>query len=179
MPLILLAVAEAEAGAGEHGHAKGAKEVDPGVHINAVQLVNGEAFRRDILADIRELTDEAKKQIVKKCHTCSQDFRNEWETRMIERMNASDCADIYVRVYERYFTAAELAELIALNQNQSPKRLGLSAPLKGKMSYVLLSITNETLRGCSQIVIKRANEIFAEIQRDHTESVRIPSKPDK
>ena len=43
-------------------------------------------------------------------------FRDEWKKRFLERSNLQDYLDVYVRVYEKHFTDAEINELIALQK---------------------------------------------------------------
>jgi hypothetical protein len=49
--------------------------------------------------------------MIEKCQRCTHEFRDEWEKRFLELSKLQDYHDVYVRVYEKYFTDAEINEL--------------------------------------------------------------------
>src|SRR5580700_8933879 len=85
-----------------------AKKVDPKLHADAVRLVEISGAKQSLQDNFKQLVDDGVKQMMEKCERCTPEFRDEWKKRFLERSNLQDYLDVYVRVYEKYFTDAEI-----------------------------------------------------------------------
>jgi hypothetical protein len=164
----------------EPGEAAAAKKVDPKLHADAVKLVEVSGAKQRIRDNLKQMVSEGKKQMMEKCPRCTPEFGDEWEKRFLERININDFLDVYVRVYEKYFTDAELNELIALQKEKETSKTASPSPaLKEKLTSVMPSVMGDSVGGCSQIGAKLGAEIAGEIEREHPEYIRPPAKEDK
>jgi len=153
-----------------------AKKVDPKLHTDAIKLVEVSGAKQRIQDSLEKNVDEAQKDMMNKCQGCAPEFGSEWNKRFIERTNINDYLDVWVRVYEKYFTDAEINELIALVKDTSKPP---SAPLKEKLSAVMPSLLADVMGDCAKIGAKLGAEIAAEIEREHPEYVKPPAKSAK
>ena len=109
----------------------------------------------DLNHSVRVETAVASK-VDPKLHRCNEarrsttEFAEDWEKRFAERINVDDFLDLYARVYEKYFTDAEICELIVL-QRKTPKTAKPSPSLAEKLKSVMPLVKRDFLNGCSQI----------------------------
>ena len=114
--------------------------------------------------------------MMEKCPRCTPEFGEEWEKRFLERTNVEDYVNVYVRVYEKYFTDQEMAELIALQNDKKASVTAVPSPaLKEKLTSVMPSVLSETMGGCAQVGAKLGAEVGMEVERDHPEYIKPPS----
>jgi hypothetical protein len=118
--------------------------------------------------------DEAQKEIMDKCQVCAPEFGKEWKRRFLERTNINDYLDVYIRAYEKYFTDAEINELIAL-QKETSKTAVPSPALKEKLTAVMPELMADAIGDCGKIGAKLGAQIGAEIEREHPEYMKSPA----
>lgn len=152
------------------------KKVDPKLHADAVRLVEVSGAKQRLRENFSQLVDDGVKQIMEKCERCTPEFRDEWKKRFLERSNLQDYLDVYVRVYEKYFTDAELNELIALQKDKASSKAASPSPaLKEKLTSVMPDVMGDSMGGCAKIGAKLGAEIGSEIEREHPEYMKPPS----
>jgi hypothetical protein len=87
---------------------------------------------------------------------------------------------VYVHVYEKYFTDAELTEMIELQkQMQHSQPANPSPELKKKLESVMPSLMADSVAECARIGTKLGSEIGGEIEREHPEYTKQPPKQEK
>jgi hypothetical protein len=155
-----------------------AKQIDPKLHADAIQLVEVSGAKQRLQGGLTENVAKGKKQMMETCPTCAPAFAEEWEKRMLERIKVNDFLDVYVRVYEKYVTDEEITESIALQSaNKNEQTVEPSPALKQKLTSVMPSLMGEALGGCAQIGAKLGGEIGAEIEKEHPEYVKAKAQP--
>jgi len=178
--LALTFFANAQAPTGEApkpNNTPGIKNVDPQLHDDAIKLVEISGVKERIQGGLPQMVEAGKKQMMENCQACTPAFVDEWGKRMLERTNVNDFVDVYVRVYEKYFTDAEISELIALRKaSKQSQTTGPSPLLKQKLASVMPSVMADTLGGCAQVGAKLGAEIGDEIGREHPEYMRKPDR---
>jgi len=85
-----------------------------------------------------------------KCQGCAPEFGKEWKRRFLERTNINDYLDVYVRAYEKYFTNAEINELIVL-QKETSKTAVPSPALKERLTAVMPELMADAIGDCGKI----------------------------
>jgi hypothetical protein len=157
-----------------------AKKVDPKLHADAVKLVEASGARERVKGSLKQTVEEGKKKIVEKCSTCDSAFADEWGKRMLERLKVDDFLDVYVQVYEKYFTDDEINELISLQRtNENSQTPEPSAALKAKLASVMPSVMGDAVGGCAKIGAKLGGEIGAEIEKEHPEYLKAKAQANK
>lgn len=152
-------------------------KVDPKLHADAIKLVEVSGAKQSIQDSLEKLVDEGEKSVMDKCQRCTPEFGKEWRKRFLERTNINDYLAVYVRVYEKYFTDAEINELITLQKE--PSGATPSPALKAKLTAVMPSAMADSIGDCSKIGAKLGAEIGAEVEREHPEYVKPPSHSSK
>jgi len=181
LALTLLATAQAPIHKpSEPGESATAKKVDPKLHADAIRLVEVSGAKQRLQDSFKQTVDEGVKQMMEKCPRCTPEFADEWRKRFLERSNLQDYLDVYVRVYERYFTDAEINELIALQRDKGTSKAASPSPaLKEKLTSVMPSVMGDAVGGSAQIGAKLGAEIGSEIEHEHPEYMRPPADKDK
>ena len=157
-----------------------AKKVDPKLHADAIKLVEASGAKQRLQDNFKQMVDEGVKQMMEKCDRCTPQFGEEWRKRFLERSNLQDYLDVYVRVYEKYFTDAEIGELIALQKDKGTSKAAEPSPaLKEKLTSVMSSVMGDSMGGCAQIGAKLGTEIGSEIEREHPEYLKPPADKNK
>jgi hypothetical protein len=175
--LLLLALAlsaEAQSPAAKapaKDEASASKSVDPKLHADAIKLVEVSGAKQRIQDNFASLLDEAQKMMMDRCPRCTPEFGKEWRRRFQERTNIDDYLDVYARVYEKYFTDAEINELIGL-QKQAPAGASLSPALTEKLTSIMPSVLADSVGECSKLGAKLGGEIAGEIEREHPEYLK-------
>lgn len=146
-------------------------KVDPKLHVDAVRLVEISGAKQQLQDGLEKMVDEAQKAMMDKCQGCAPEFGKEWKQRFLERTNINDYLDVYVRAYEKYFTDAEINELIGL-QKDPPKIATPSPALKEKLTAVMPELIADVIGDCGKIGAKLGAQIGAEIGREHPEYVK-------
>jgi hypothetical protein len=160
----------------EPGESTIAKKVDPKLHADAVSLVEVSGARQRLQDNIKQMVDEGAKQMMEKCQRCTPEFRDEWGKRFLERSNLQEYLDVYVRVYEKYFTDTEINELIALQKSKGTSKAASPSPaLKEKLASVMPDVMGDSMGGCAKIGAKLGAEIGGEIEREHPEYMKPPA----
>jgi len=153
-----------------------AKKVDSKLHADAVRLVEVGGAKQRLQDNFKQMVDEGAKQMMEKCQRCTPEFRDEWKKRFLERSNLQDYLDVYVRVYEKYFTDAEINELIALQKDKGTSKAASPSPaLKEKLTSVMPDVMADSIGDCAKIGAKLGGEIGSEIEREHPEYVKPPA----
>jgi hypothetical protein len=156
-----------------------AKQIDPKLHADAIKLVEVTGAKQRLQGGLTENVAKGKTQMMETCPKCAPAFADEWEKRMLERIRVNDFLDVYVRVYEKYFTDEEITELIALQSSHKDSQTVEPSPaLKQKLASVMPSLMGEAIGGCSQIGAKLGAEVGAEIEKEHPEYVKAKASPD-
>jgi hypothetical protein len=150
------------------------KKVDPKLHADAVRLVEVSGAKQHLQDNLEKMVDEAQKAIMDKCQGCAPEFGKEWKRRFLERTNINDYLDVYVRAYEKYFTDAEINELIAL-QKETSKTAVPSPALKEKLTAVMPELMADAIGDSGKIGAKLGAQIGAEIEREHPEYMKPPA----
>jgi hypothetical protein len=153
-----------------------AKKVDPKLHADAVRLVEVSGVKKQLQDSFENTVEESRAAMMDKCKGCAPEFGKEWKKRFLERANMNDYLDVFVRAYEKYFTDAEVNELIGLQKDTSK---GPSAALKEKITKVMPDLMAETIGECSKIGAKLGAEIGGEIEREHPEYIKPPANSTK
>lgn len=149
------------------------KKVDPKLHADAVRLVEVSGAEQRLQDNFKQMVDEGAKQMMEKCQRCTPKFRDEWKKRFLERSNLQDYLDVYVRVYEKYFTDADINELIALQKDKGTSKAASPSPaLSEKLTSVMPDVLGDSMGGCAKIGAKLGGEIGSEIEREHPEYMR-------
>jgi hypothetical protein len=160
------------------GETTATKKVDPKLHADAVKLVEVLGAKQYLQDNLEKMADDGQKALMDKCQECTPEFGKEWKKRFIERTNLSDYLDVFVRAYEKYFTDAEINELIALKQDTS-KTAVPSPALKEKLAAVMPALMADQIGDCSKLGAKLGGEIGAEIGREHPEYTKPPANSAK
>ena len=157
------------------------KKNDPVLHSSVVKLFEIIDLKQRLQDRLKESMPEAKKQMMGKCERCTSVFADEWEKRMLLRSDIDAYAEAYVKTYEKYFTAEDINDLIALQNVKKGSEAPIPSPrLKEKLTSVMPSVMSETLGGCAQIGAKLGAEIGMEIEKEHPEYIKPPSaQPNK
>jgi len=145
------------------------KKADAKLHADATKLVEVIGAKQSLQDNLEKMVDEARKAMMDKCQGCRPEFGEEWKRRFIERTNINDYLAVYVSAYEKYFTDAEINELIALGKDTSKPP---SPALKEKLGAVMPALMGDAIGDCSKIGAKLGAEIGAEIQREHPEYIK-------
>jgi hypothetical protein len=157
-----------------------ASKVDSKLHADTIKLVEISGIRQRIQGNLKQMVADGKKQMMEKCQACSPEFADVWEKRMIERTNIQDYLDVFVSVYEKYFTDEEINELIDLQTKKNSSATASPSPsLKEKLSSIMPSVMGDSIGGCAKVGAKLGGEVGAEIEREHPEYVRSAAEPDK
>lgn len=152
------------------------KKVDPKLHADAIKLVEVSGARQRLQDNFKQMVDEGAKQMMEKCQRCTPEFKNEWEKRFLERSNLQDYLDVYVRVYEKYFTDSEINELIGLQKEKGTSKGATPSPaLKEKLTSVMPDLMADSVGDCAKIGAKLGSEIGSEIEREHPEYMKPPA----
>jgi hypothetical protein len=160
----------------ELGESSIVKKVDPKLHSDAIRLVEASGARQRLQDNFRQMVDDGAKQMMEKCQRCTPEYRDEWKKRFLERSNLQDYLDVYVRVYEKYFTDAEINELIALQKDKGTSKAASPSPaLKEKLASVTPDVMGDSMGGCAKIGAKLGSEIGSEIEREHPEYMKPPA----
>jgi len=176
MALALFANRQSPVDKGSDGETTVAKKVDPKVHADAIRLVEVIGAKQYLQDNLEKIVDEAQKTMMDKCKGCAPEFGREWKRRFLERTKINDYLDVYVRAYEKYFTDAEINELIAL---QKEKTAVPSSALKEKLTAAMPALMGDVMGDCGKIGAKLGAEIGAEIEREHPEYVKPPANSAK
>jgi hypothetical protein len=164
----------------EPGDATIAKKADPKLHADAIRLVEVSGARQRIQDNLKQMVDDGAKQMLEKCPRCTVEFRNEWKKRFLERTNIDDYLAVIVRAYEKYFTDAEINDLIAFQKEKDASKDASPPPaLKEKLSSVMPSVLGDIMGGCAGIGAKLGAEIGSEIEREHPEYMKPPADVNK
>jgi hypothetical protein len=156
------------------------KKVDPQLHADALKLVEISGAKQRLQDNLKPMVSESKKRMMEKCERCTADFADEWEKRFLARINLQDFLDVYVGVYEKYFTDAEINELVTVQKGkETSPSVSPSPVLKEKLASVMPSLIGDAVGGCSRIGAKLGGEIGAEIEREHPEYMKPLPKDDK
>jgi hypothetical protein len=155
-----------------------AKKVDPKLHADAVRLVEVSGAKQHLQDNLEKMVDEAQKAMMDKCQGCAPEFGKEWKRRFLERTSINDYLDVYVRAYEKYFTDAEINELIALQKETSSTAVP-SPALKEKLTVVMPELMADVIGDCGKIGAKLGAQIGAEIEREHPEYTKPPANSPK
>lgn len=147
-----------------------AKKVDAKLHAEAIKLVEGSGAKKRLQDSLENIVDESQKAMMDKCPRCTPEFGKEWKRRFLERTNINDYLDVYVRAYEKYFTDAEINELISLQKD--PSKTAPSPELKEKLTSVMPALIGDAVGDCSKIGAKLGSEIGGEIEREHPEYMK-------
>jgi len=153
-----------------------AKKVDPKTHADAIKLVEVAGAKQALQDNFKQMVDDGAKVLMEKCPRCTPAFGEEWKKRFLERSNIQDYLDVYVRVYEKYLTDAEMNELI--NLQKPPKTATPSPALQEKLKSVMPSLLGDAMGGCAQIGAKLGAEIGSEIEREHPEYLKPATDKD-
>jgi hypothetical protein len=158
------------------GESTTARKVDPKLHADAIRLVEVAGAKQRLQDNFKQMVHDGAKQMMEKCPRCAPEFVDEWKKRFLERSNLQDYLDVYVRVYEKYSTDAEMNELIALQKDKGTSKAASPSPaLKEKLVSVMPSVRGDSVGGCAQIGAKLGAEIGSEIEREHSEFLRPPA----
>ncbi len=183
LALLLTCYSSAQAAAAKPsapGQTAGSSSVDPKLHADAITLVEISGIKQRIQDNLNKTVAAGRKQMMETCQRCTAEFGDEWEKRFLNRTNINDYVEVYVRVYEKYFTDGEISELIALqNAKKESATASLSSALKEKLTSVMPSVMSEIMGGCAQVGAKLGAEIGMEVEREHPEYIKPPSESDK
>lgn len=171
LALALSANAQSPVDKPSEGETAATKKVDPKLHADAVRLVEVSGAKKHLEDNFEKMVDDGAKAMMDKCQGCAPEFGKEWKKRFLERANINDYLDVYVRAYEKYFTDAEINELIALQKDAS-KNAVPSPALKDKLTTVMPDLMADTIGDCTKIGAKLGGQIGAEIEREHPEYVK-------
>ena len=178
LALALSASAQSPTDKPSDGETAVAKKVDPKLHADAVKLVEVSGAKKHLQDNFEKMVDDGAKAMMDKCQGCAPEFGKEWKKRFLDRTNINDYLDVYVRAYEKYFTDAEINELIALQKDTS-KTAVPSPALKEKLTAVIPDLVADTISDCGKIGAKLGAQIGAEIEREHPEYVKQPANSTK
>jgi hypothetical protein len=155
------------------------KKTDPKLHADAIQLVEVSGAKQRLQESFPKLIEDGRKAMMERCPTCTPAFADEWAKRMRDRVNVDDFLAVYVRVYEKYFTEQEIIELIALQRQKDGTGAATMSPaLKQKLTDVMPALLGEAVGTCTQIGAKLGGQIGNEIEREHPEYFKAPTKPE-
>jgi hypothetical protein len=155
-----------------------AKKVDPKLHTDAVRLVEVSGAKQLLQNDLEKMVEEGRKAIMDKCQGCAPEFGKEWKRRFLERTIINDYLDVYARAYEKYFTDAEINELIALQKE--PSKTPVPSPaLKEKLTAVMPELMADVIGDCGKIGARLGALVGAEIEREHPEYMKPPANSPK
>jgi hypothetical protein len=116
LAIALSAAAQAPADSSSPTNNAGTKKTDTAFHANVIKLLELIDLNHHLEDVLKGSMPEAKKHMMEKCERCTPAFADEWEKRMLARTNIADYSDVYVKVYEKYFTLEDINELIALQK---------------------------------------------------------------
>jgi hypothetical protein len=164
----------------EPGESKVVKKADPKLHADAIRLVEVSGAKQRLQDNFKQMVDDGVKQMMQSCQRCTPEFGDEWKKRFLEQSNIQDYVDVYVSVYEKYFTDAELNELIDIRKHTgTSKDPTLSPALKEKLTAVMPSVMGDSIGGCARIGAKLGADIGSDIEREHPEYMKSPDDVNK
>ncbi len=144
---------------------------------DALDLVKLSGVRSQVPAMWRSMIDDGRKQMVEQCELCSKKFMDEWAKRMVDRMKTDEMVQIWVKAYEKHFTAEELTSLIELQKKTNAhETIQMSQALSAKLAVELPAVKNEFNDGCAQLASDLGSTITNEIQQEHPEYLNTSDK---
>jgi hypothetical protein len=150
-----------------------AKKVDPNLHTDAIKLVEASGAKQRLQDNFKQMVDSGAKAMMENCPRCTPEFADEWKKRFLERSNLQDYLDVYARVYEKYFTDAEINELIALQKDKGTSKAASPSPaLKEKLASVMPDLMADSIGDCAKIGARLGGKIGSEIEREHPEFMK-------
>lgn len=150
---------------------------DPKLHADALKLVEVSGAKKRLEDGFPSMLEDGKKQMMKQCPKCSEEFANEWTKRMSARIKADSFLEVFVKAYEKNFTDEEILELISLQEKKSDSPPAPSEHLQVKIKTIMPSLMGEITGGCAEIGARLGGEIGEEIEKEHPEWVK--SQPEK
>jgi hypothetical protein len=160
----------------EQGESAIAKKVDPKLHADAIRLVEASGAKQRLQDNFKQMVETGAKAMMENCQRCTPEYADEWKRRFLERSNPQDYLDVYARVYEKYFTDAEINELISLQKDKGTSKAPSPSPtLKEKLTSVMPDVMADSIGGCAKIGAKLGGEIGSEIEREHPEFMKPPA----
>lgn len=155
--------------------------VDPKAHEAAGRLATAIGLKEKMAAQIDTMLAQGVAAMKSQFPNIRPEFADEWTRRMKARMNPDDFVAIFVRVYEKYFTAEELDQLTdAANQSKEGKTPVLSDALKEKYQKNAATAQSEIVSGATQLGAKLGSEVGEEIANEHPDWAPTPApKSDK
>jgi hypothetical protein len=178
LAIAVLASAQGRAYSPQTRAAEGVPDaVDAKLHSDVIKLVELSGIRAAMQNNLKQIVDRGKARMLQLCTGCDPAYSDEWAKRMLTRLNIDDFIDVYVRVYEKYFSDDEIEELIAAqNQIRKSQRPNLSDELKQKLAAQMVTIQSEIIGGTTQLGAKLGGEIGKEIEIEHPEYFKNVSK---
>jgi hypothetical protein len=168
-----MAVAQANLQAGATDNGRSGAESKR--HGDAVKLVELMAVREKVKENAPKMVEAGAEEMKTQFPNFDSRFSDEWARRMLTQLNPDDFVKVYVRVYEKYFTADELEQLIAaqvaINNSKAPV---LSPPLLAKVKENAIAMQSAIMGGCTEVGAKLGGEIGQEITKEHPDWARTP-----
>src|SRR5580700_6195506 len=105
LAIAVLASAQGRAYSPQTRAAEGVPDaVDAKLHSDVIKLVELSGIRAAMQNNLKQIVDRGKARMLQLCTGCDPAYSDEWAKRMLTRLNIDDFIDVYVRVYEKYFS---------------------------------------------------------------------------
>ncbi len=145
---------------------------------SAMKFMEATDARQRLGQGLDKLLEDGRQSMMQKNPGLDPQFGEEWLKRMRQRVNLDDFVNATARVYERYFTAADLEELakgqLALKKSQIyalPPQL--ADKMKTDSAFIQRDINTET----SIVGARVGTEVGKEIEREHPEWIKPAPSP--
>lgn len=147
--------------------------VSPQRHANAMKFVEVLGGRKGLEENVATALRDGRDMLIRALPQVDPRYFEELTRLTRERFRADECADVYVEVFERYFTGDELGEMAAAMQSvHEQKTARLPRALKEKIDATAPAIESEIMGRCRELAAKAAEEASREIDREHPEWTR-------
>lgn len=160
---------EATAQDGKPDQRDAGASTNPQLHQKALALVEISGTKQSVEAMLPKLIESARNSTMEGSNADPR-FVDEWRKRMTARLQAADLVTVPVRVYEKYLTADEISEMIAIWSTQKDAKPANPSPaLQEKLKSVLPAMKNEIDAGLASLSEQKGSEISQEILTEHPE----------
>jgi hypothetical protein len=153
---------------------------DPELRQNVIKLVDLTGARQRMAASLDQMTERGKEELRRSFPNDTPAFVDEWGKRMRARTSIDDYVAVFILVYEKHFTNAEILEFIQAQQDMKDKKPAtISDQLRDKADSIASTVQSEILAGCSQVSAKLGGQISLELAKEHPDWIKSPNAQEK
>ncbi|HTJ30574.1 MAG TPA: hypothetical protein VL346_08745 [Acidobacteriaceae bacterium] len=147
--------------------------IDPKLHASVLKLVEVMGAHKSILAAQTAAMPKIRETLLKGPPMITEELADAWEKRMLSDSSIDTYVNVIVSVYEKYFTEAEIEELIQFQKDKLDQKTPvLSDALKAKLTKDGIAMQSEIIGGCTQVGARMGGETEQQLMKDHPEWVK-------